>query len=339
MALRIRPLSEGPSGQSSGLAIRPLTDLITSLPAAAPAAPAEQIQSATPTLPGSYAAYRAQSPAAQQAPYANVGGNGEGSIGASLGFGLNGSPTTADVAFSFGHLAGPSPASAALAGFSPTLASALGLGPNLSGTPAGILGSIYGNIPGPLALSMVGPISAAMQQAVINQAMQIELQNTALRESMAPMSFRGGIDSEGPTGPPPGPPAVSQSVIDAVNGIVNGIVADSLGLGQNTGLGLSIGQTGTDPGPPSGEPSGGATATSGSGGGPGEWHTGGPVTKGAPKGPERKARLLEGEFVVRKEPAQMHRPLLEAINRGEPPKKLRKLLDYMMEPMEEKAKA
>lgn len=79
---------------------------------------------------------------------------------------------------------------------------------------------------------------------------------------------------------------------------------------------------------------------SGFSGGAGDaFHSGGPVGKGAPKGPERKAKLLEGEFVVKKEAAQKNRPLLDAINRGESPQKLKRLLDYLMTDMPKEPKS
>jgi len=39
--------------------------------------------------------------------------------------------------------------------------------------------------------------------------------------------------------------------------------------------------------------------------------------------------LLEGEYVVKPGPAKRNRPLLDAINAGDSPKKLKRLIDYL----------
>lgn len=308
MALRIRPLSEGPTA-SGGLSVQPLEQLLASVAPSSAASTSTQ----APTPEGSYADFKRLSPAQQQASlYGDVGGNSEGSIGASLGFGLNGGPTSADVAFSFGQLAGPSPLSAAL-NFSP-------LG---TPTPAGLLSTMLSLAPAPPGVtSLIGMGARAAQQATINQAMQQQLALTALREGLAPMSWN--FDPQ--AGVQAGVPGLTDTGIPGITG--------TPGFSDDPGAPGITGDPGdSGPGPSSGE------GSAGDAGGPGAFHTGGSVGKGAPKGPERAATLKEGEFVVRKSAAQAHRPLLEAINRGEPPKKLRKLLEYLMEPAEEKAKA
>ena len=40
------------------------------------------------------------------------------------------------------------------------------------------------------------------------------------------------------------------------------------------------------------------------------------MTKGAPRGPQRRGMLLEGEYVVNPKAAKLRRGLLEAINKG-----------------------
>lgn len=78
------------------------------------------------------------------------------------------------------------------------------------------------------------------------------------------------------------------------------------------------GPAGVGPGP-AGAPGGSAGAPSGGGdsGNPGDFHKGGKVKPGAPKGPERRATLLEGEYVIERKAYTLHKDLVEAINRGD----------------------
>ncbi|HYE93737.1 MAG TPA: hypothetical protein VEA38_22080 [Terriglobales bacterium] len=163
--------------------------------------------------------------------------------------------TPSQIREQFGHLAGRSPFEAAMPQLNPFAWS-----PD-DGTPASLLGNIFGAIPGP-GTSLVGPIARFGQQAAINDA--------------TPPTFEG--------------------FENAWQG--------SFAPGMATGSAVEAGDPSL-----------------------GYMHEGGPVTKGAPAGPERRAMLLEGEFVVRPEAAKKHRPLLEAINSGASTKKLRSLLD------------
>ena len=68
--------------------------------------------------------------------------------------------------------------------------------------------------------------------------------------------------------------------------------------------------------------------TGGLGTGEGEGlHKGGLVKRGPPRGPERRATLLEKEYVVKAKAVKLHRGLLEAINRGAPKAELRRLVE------------
>ena len=85
-----------------------------------------------------------------------------------------------------------------------------------------------------------------------------------------------------------------------------------------------------------GDPSGvgvPGSSSGGLGGGPGDagggsadFHRGGRVAKGPPKGPERKSTLLEGEYVIKQKAYQLRKGLVEAINRGAPKAELAKIV-------------
>lgn len=120
------------------------------------------------------------------------------------------------------------------------------------------------------------------------------------------------------------------------------IAAGSLGIDPDTfgsmNLSAPLGQPSLDPAtladaiaaaqeaanPSSGNsPSGNIGDVGGLGGGPGDagggsadFHRGGRVGRGAPKGPERRANLLEGEYVINPKAAKLRHTLLEAINKG-----------------------
>jgi hypothetical protein len=157
MALRILPLgSGGPAKASTGLRIQPLGDLLLSLPTVAALA---SETGATPLWRGP-----------QTSPdiaYAMPGG-GEG-VGAGSGSisGMSG----ADIATSFGHLAGPSPLSAAFTGLAPSFATSIvGLGPTTT-TPAHSLSNAFSFAPAPTIISApLSMLAHAMQQSEINTA-------------------------------------------------------------------------------------------------------------------------------------------------------------------------
>ena len=144
-----------------------------------------------------------------------------------------------------------------------------------------------------------------------------------------------------PSGAPPGatPATPGPDLGLALGGDPATPTAPGLTTGLSDAVAAALGSAlGVDAlgGPPAGE--GVPGDTSGEGGlgegsgasGPGgdaAWHKGGYVKRGPPRGPERRATLLEKEYVVKAKAVKLHRGLLEAINRGAPKGELRRLVE------------
>mgnify|MGYP001567938646 CR=1 FL=1 len=102
------------------------------------------------------------------------------------------------------------------------------------------------------------------------------------------------------------------------------------GVAPNFGIGTV--STDVDPGFGAG-PGAGAGAAPGAGeGGPGagdgqSYHRGGVTRKGPPRGPEARATLLEGEYVMNPKATKLRRGLLEAINKGASKAALAKIIE------------
>ena len=207
-----------------------------------------------------------------------------------------------------------------------------------------------------LVLPFVTQVPLPLAQ-IINKA--VEVTTNPLNQSFEPKptfsSPPPGPSGDGdPDGAPAGgvPAAPSDAAVAAAGAIAAAITAENA-FGPDPNLGLSVDAspgdgpgTGTsapgigDPGEgnPGQDPSdggdsgdGGGSGDSGDGGSAGDsdggFHRGGFVKRGAPKGPERRATLLEKEFVIRKKAVKLHRGLLEAINRGASKVELKKLVE------------
>ena len=133
----------------------------------------------------------------------------------------------------------------------------------------------------------------------------IDVLGTEPNAAMANAPF-GVVDETSPVaGPHPDP---------AVEAALQSIEADTATSSEDSGAPGA-------PGGSAGSPSGG-----GDSGNIGDFHRGGRVTKGPPKGPERRATLLEKEFVVNAKAAKLHHTLLNAINSGATKNDLARLL-------------
>lgn len=319
--LRIQPLDTPVASfaPGAGLRIQPLADLLgTLLPAPAGGFPPE----APPRLP----------PIAEAAA---APGGGEGGGGSPSGFGSAPSITAASPTSLAGMLtsaitgntapttAQTVPAHLGLLALSmlgvpmsPITAPVLALGHlsqlahrfGLTGQDtSGMMGLSQGAIDAALGIAQgSGPnVAAAIAQGLGLTAGQ-------LASLTLNATFGRGIDANDPSGPtgPTGPTGPS--------GGMGGNDPTGLGLGDAPGAG--VGPASGDAGS-GGAPGGSAGAPSGGGdsGNAGDFHTGGPVRKGPPKGPNLRATLLEGEYVIRKASAKAYAPLLRAINAGEPP--------------------
>jgi hypothetical protein len=152
MALRIRPLSDLTldTPRSSGLQIRPLAPIVMRETPTGPVWAALD----PPAYPGG--------PALSSFwPGPDTMTNPGGGEGVGEGSGSISGPTGGQIAASFGHLAGPSPLSAALTSLA---------APTNTGTPAGLLSGIFGAVaPAPFG-TLTGLVAHAMQQSAINDA-------------------------------------------------------------------------------------------------------------------------------------------------------------------------
>lgn len=203
---------------------------------------------------------------------------------------------------------------------SPTATLGLNTGLNLAGMFAGVPAAA---ITTPAAV--LGQLSQAARRANLpaidtgNLGLSTSAINAALGLTGGPNVSNNIAQGLGLTGAQLANITLALTGLDAASTTpshTDSVTADAVAEGMSA-VGISGGGTGGDSGSASG-PGGSAGAPSGGGdsGNAGDFHTGGLVGPGSPKGPERKAMLLEKEFVVNRKAAVLHRDLLKAINSG-----------------------
>lgn len=210
---------------------------------------------------------------------------------------------------------------------SPTLGDLLGgaKGRELSPFIRGLLDVLPFLTRVPLPLGRLVDVVRENMTNPLNQPMD----NPTPRASSPAPTGVGGDDTGAPASTPAGLSAATEAnaaalahgiIAEAAFGLPPGLTSD-VSLSESGGLSAAAAAAAAEG---QGEASGiggvpGSTGDSGEGdaGDSGDgFHRGGPVTKGPPRGPERRARLLEGEYVVNPKAAKLRRTLLDAINRG-----------------------
>src|SRR5436190_12844443 len=240
MTLRIQPLDAPftPAG-GSGLRIQPLGDFLATLPAWSGAAPSFEDPSQILEF------LRAN----RTSPETGSAGDGAGVNSAGVGF------SGPEIANQFGHLAGPSPLSAALTAHMPSIS-----------TPAGVLSSLFGALgfvaPNPTAA--VGRLAQGIQQHMINEAAQ----------RFGLVHNEQDISSLGFSQPSPygytGTSGTNANYSGQFTSVPNGFTMALTGLGPQQSLGLfSSGARGASSDDPTAPDGGNGPAGPGSASGPG----------------------------------------------------------------------